>query len=156
MLRYKEFQEELQPNFNSFNKQVRKLTLSPSAGIVPEDTRCIPVLHLSELSAFCWSRSQTDSVMRKFRLNIRKLISNEDGDVYETVSKKKKKSHCMKLYPFYRVYLISFNSSNLGIMHFHVVVAQWRQRNVQKRVMHLRLVSFCQSKHFALTWYQAQ
>ena len=23
MLRYKEFQEELQPNFNSFNKQVR-------------------------------------------------------------------------------------------------------------------------------------
>ena len=114
MLRYKEFQEELHPNFNSFNKQVRKLTLSPSAGIVPEDTRCIPVLHLSELSAFCWSRSQTDSVMRKFRLNIRKLISNEDGDVYETVSKKKKKSHCMKLYPFYRVYLISFNSSNLG------------------------------------------
>ena len=89
MLRYKEFQEELQPNFNSFNKQVRKLTLSPSAGIVPEDTRCIPVLHLSELSAFCWSRSQTDSVMRNFRLNIRKLISNEDGDVYETVSKKK-------------------------------------------------------------------
>ena len=27
--------------------------------------------------------------MRNFRLNIRKLISNEDGDVYETVSKKK-------------------------------------------------------------------
>ena len=53
MLRYKEFQEELHPDFNSFNKKVRKLTLSPSAGIVPEDTRCIPVLHLSELSAFC-------------------------------------------------------------------------------------------------------
>ena len=53
MLRFQGFQEELQPNFNSFNKQVRKLTLSPSAGIVPEDTRCIPVLHLSELSAFC-------------------------------------------------------------------------------------------------------
>ena len=53
MLRYKEFQEELHPNFNSFNKQVRKLTLSPSAGIVPEDIRCTPVLHLSELSAFC-------------------------------------------------------------------------------------------------------
>ena len=90
MLRYKEFQEELQPNFNSFNKQVGKLTLSPSAGIVPEDTRCIPVLHLSELSAFCWSRSQTDSVMRNFRLNVRELISNEDGDVYETVTKKKR------------------------------------------------------------------
>ena len=28
--------------------------------------------------------------MRNFRLNIRKLISNEDGDVYETVSKKKR------------------------------------------------------------------
>ena len=27
--------------------------------------------------------------MRNFRLNIRKHISNEDGDVYETVSKKK-------------------------------------------------------------------
>ena len=114
MLRYKEFQEEFSLILTRFNKQVRKLTLSPSAGIVPEDTRCIPVLHLSELSAFCWSRSQTDSVMRNFRLNIRKLISNEDGDVYETVSKKKKKSHCIKLYPFYRVYLILFNSSNLG------------------------------------------
>ena len=53
MLRYKEFQEEFSLILTRFNKQVRKLTLSPSARIVPEDTRCIPVLHLSELSAFC-------------------------------------------------------------------------------------------------------
>ena len=53
MLRYKEFQEEFSLILTRFNKQVRKLTLSSSAGIVPEDIRCIPVLHLSELSAFC-------------------------------------------------------------------------------------------------------
>ena len=28
--------------------------------------------------------------MRNFRLNIRKLISSEDGDVYETVTKKER------------------------------------------------------------------
>ena len=118
--------------------------------------------------------------MRNFRLNIRKLISSEDGDVYETVTKKERsrtasnfirfiefissRSIRQILAIFYgfdskRLYrssgkekdsrcLVTMFSKLRGIMHVHVVVAQWRQRNVQKRVMHVRLVLILPIKTF--------
>ena len=44
----------------------------------------------------------------------------------------KEKASCCLVFP---------SSTKLEITHFHVVVVQWRQRNVQKSVMHV--LSFC-------------
>ena len=99
-------------------------------------------------------------------------MSNNESDGYRKKSLKKVKSRCFILY---RVYSISFNSSNIDsiifcgveikdcikgqekkerrylvfttstkreIRHFHVVVVQWRERYVQKSVMHVQSCCF--------------
>ena len=66
--------------------------------------------------------------------------------LYES-SGKQKKSCC-------RCCLVFTISAKREIRHFHVVVVQWRQRNVQKSVMHvqsccfanLNLLLFCRSR----------
>ena len=62
-----------------------------------------------------------------------------------TVQEKKKKESCCLVFP---------SSTKREIRHFHVVVVQRRQRNVQKSVMHvqsccfanLNLLLFCRSR----------
>ena len=52
-----------------------------------------------------------------------------------------------------RRHLLTF-SINREIRHFHVVVVQWRQRNVQKSVMHVQSCCFAHQTYrvFSLTW----
>ena len=52
-----------------------------------------------------------------------------------------------------RRHLFTF-SINREIRHFHVVVVQWRQRNVQKSVMHVQSCCFAHQTYrvFSLTW----
>ena len=45
-------------------------------------------------------------------------------------------------YPFTRNRVAFTSSTQHKIRHFHVVVVQWRQRNVQKRVMHVQSCCF--------------
>ena len=60
-------------------------------------------------------------------------------------SSAKKKESCCLVFP---------SSTNREIRHFHVLVVQWRQRNVQKSLMHvqtccfanLNLMFFCRSR----------
>ena len=82
------------------------------------------------------------------------------GDGFENVTSKVN-SHSFKLY---RAYFIYVNSSNVQFQKtvskfrkrkesrsriFHVVVVQWRQRNVPKSVMHVQSRMFCQYKLIA-------
>ena len=82
------------------------------------------------------------------------------GDGFENVTSKVN-SHSFKLY---RAYFIYVNSSNVQFQKtvstfrkrkesrsriFHVVVVQWRQRNVPKSVMHVQSCMFCQYKLIA-------
>ena len=82
------------------------------------------------------------------------------GDGFENVTSKVN-SHSFKLY---RAYFIYVNSSNVQFQKtvstfrkrkesrsriFHVVVVQWRQRNVLKSVMHVQSCMFCQYKLIA-------
>ena len=84
------------------------------------------------------------------------------GDGFENVTSKVN-SHSFKLY---RAYFIYVNSSNVQFQKtvskfrkrkesrsriFHVVVVQWRQRNVPKSVMHVQSCMFCQYKLIAFT-----
>ena len=52
----------------------------------------------------------------------------------------KEKENCCFVFP---------SSTKREIRHFHVVVVQRRQRNVQKKVMHVQSLLFCQSKPIA-------
>lgn len=82
------------------------------------------------------------------------------GDGFENVTSKVN-SHSFKLY---RAYFIYVNSSNVQFQKtvstfrkrkesrsriFHVVVVQWRQRNVPKSVMDVQSCMFCQYKLIA-------
>ena len=84
------------------------------------------------------------------------------GDGFENVTSKVN-SNSFKLY---RAYFIYVNSSNVQFQKtvskfrkrkesrsriFHVVVVQWRQRNVPKSVMHVQSCMFCQYKLIAFT-----
>ena len=84
------------------------------------------------------------------------------GDGFENVTSKVN-SHSFKLY---RAYFIYVNSSNVQFQKtvskfrkrkesrsriFHVVLVQWRQRNVPKSVMHVQSCMFCQYKLIAFT-----
>ena len=97
-------------------------------------------------------------------------LNNNDGDGYENVISKVR-SRCFKLYCAYSVSFSSSNLGNFfcswilrlyqssekeeesrclvftsftkrEIRHFHVVVVQWRQRNVQKNVTHAQSCCF--------------
>ena len=82
------------------------------------------------------------------------------GDGFENVTSKVN-SNSFKLY---RAYFIYVNSSHVQFQKtvstfrkrkesrsriFHVVVVQWRQRNVPKSVMHVQSCMFCQYKLIA-------
>ena len=47
------------------------------------------------------------------------------------------------------LFLVFPSSTQREIRHFHVVVVQWRQRNVQKRVMHVQSCCFAKYKPIA-------
>ena len=61
---------------------------------------------------------------------------------FKRLFSKKKKRRC----------LVLTSSTKRGGWHFHVIVAQWRQRNVQQSVMHVQTCCFANQVFYRSRW----
>ena len=115
-------------------KMLNQKTMPPFIRELKQQGRWLPKRHLKSRFALLQTLSllfQLVQLVKCWQI----LLEQNSKRLYQS-SEKEKESPC----------LVFTSSTQSEIRHFHVVVVQWRQRNVQKRVVHVQSCCFAKSK----------
>ena len=115
-------------------KMLNQKIMSPFIRELKQQGRWLPKRHLKSRFALLQTLSHLFQLVQLVKC-WQILLEQNSKRLYQS-SEKEKESPC----------LVFMSSTQSEIRHFHVVVVQWRQRNVQKRVVHVQSCCFAKSK----------